>query len=86
MKLDEAQPAFSPNSVKPLRRLNCSALLRRGRAWAFDQWARFRPGGDVNGRWTDAAVVYLVDMFPMALDGFDHMSAEAVAREKGGQV
>ncbi|KAJ5747233.1 uncharacterized protein N7511_008929 [Penicillium nucicola] len=51
-----------------------------------DQWARFRPGGDGNGRWTDAAVAYLVDMFPMALDGFDHMSAEAVAREEGGKA
>ncbi|KAJ5491475.1 hypothetical protein N7539_003042 [Penicillium diatomitis] len=50
---------------------------------AIDQWARFRPGGDQNGRWTDAAVVYLLDMFPMALDGFDTMSATAVAREKG---
>jgi hypothetical protein len=51
-----------------------------------DQWARFRPGGDVNGRWTNAAVAYLIDMFPMALDGFDHMSAEAVARENGSPV
>jgi acyl-CoA thioesterase len=49
----------------------------------IDQWARFRPGGDVNGRWTDAAVAYLVDMFPMALDGFDTMSATAAAKESG---
>ncbi|CAG8369612.1 unnamed protein product [Penicillium salamii] len=44
---------------------------------SIDQWARFRPGGDVNGRWTDAAVAYLIDMFPSALDGFDTMSEEA---------
>lgn len=50
---------------------------------AIDQWARFRPGGDVNARWTDEAVVFLTDLFPMALDGFDTMSATAVARERG---
>lgn len=38
-----------------------------------DQWARFRPGGDTEARWTNEAVVYLADMFPMALDGFDTM-------------
>lgn len=53
---------------------------------AIDQWARFRPGGDQDGRWTDAAVVYLLDMFPMALDGFDTMSATAVAKAKGEPV
>lgn len=50
---------------------------------AIDQWARFRPNGDVNGRWTDAAIPYLIDMFPMALDGFDTVSANATAKEKG---
>lgn len=58
---------------------------RRNGGMGIDQWARFRPGGDVNGRWTDAAVTYLIDMFPMALDGFDTMSATA-ARENGGSV
>ncbi|KAJ5166618.1 uncharacterized protein N7482_005399 [Penicillium canariense] len=53
---------------------------------AVDQWARFRPGGDQSGRWTDAAVAYLVDMFPMALDGLDTMSATAVAKAKGEPV
>lgn len=53
---------------------------------AIDQWARFRPGGDQDGRWTDAAVVYLLDMFPMALDGFDTMSATAVAKANGEPV
>ena len=42
-----------------------------------DQWARFRPGGDTTARWSNEAVAYLVDMFPMALDGFDTMSAAA---------
>ncbi|KAJ5088235.1 hypothetical protein N7456_011851 [Penicillium angulare] len=43
---------------------------RHGRM-AIDQWVRFRPNGDKEGRWTDPAVVYLLDMFPMALDGLD---------------
>jgi hypothetical protein len=51
-----------------------------------DQWARFQPGGDKNGRWTDAAVVYLLDMFPMALEGFDTLSATAVAKANGEAV
>ncbi|CAG8093397.1 unnamed protein product [Penicillium salamii] len=53
------------------------SLQSQGGGLSIDQWARFRPGGDVNGRWTDAAVAYLIDMFPSALDGFDTMSAEA---------
>ncbi|KAJ5677357.1 uncharacterized protein N7477_002990 [Penicillium maclennaniae] len=59
---------------------------KRTRSMAIDQWARFIPGGDRNGRWTDAAVVYLTDMFPMALDGFDNVSATAVAKEEGKEV
>ncbi|KAJ5356466.1 hypothetical protein N7517_011075 [Penicillium concentricum] len=51
----------------------------------IDQWTRFRPGGDVNGRWTDAAVPYLIDTFPMALDGFDTIAA-AEAKESGSSV
>ncbi|KAF9883187.1 hypothetical protein FE257_003874 [Aspergillus nanangensis] len=47
----------------------------KGKPWALDQWAQFRAGGDRNARWTDAAVAFLVDMFPMALDGFDSMSS-----------
>ncbi|KAJ5658181.1 uncharacterized protein N7484_001830 [Penicillium longicatenatum] len=59
---------------------------QRTGSMAIDQWARFRPCGDQNGRWTDAAVVYLLDMFPMALDGFDSVSANAVAKESGKSV
>lgn len=59
---------------------------RRTGSMAIDQWARFQPGGDVNGRWTDAAIPYLIDMFPMALDGFDTMSASAAAKESGENV
>jgi acyl-coenzyme A thioesterase PaaI-like protein len=62
------------------------AQQQRTGTMAIDQWARFQPGGDVNGRWTDAAVVYLLDMFPMALDGFDTISATAVAKAKGEPV
>lgn len=53
---------------------------------AIDQWARFRPNGDVNGRWTDSTIPYLIDMFPMALDGLDTMSATAAAKAKGESV
>ncbi|CDM30910.1 hypothetical protein CBS147339_371 [Penicillium roqueforti] len=59
---------------------------KRSGNMGIDQWARFRPGGDVNGRWTEAAVAYLIDMFPMVLDGFDTMSATAVAEESGTSV
>ncbi|KAJ5936348.1 hypothetical protein N7454_004983 [Penicillium verhagenii] len=59
---------------------------QRSGTMAIDQWARFRPCGDLDGKWTDAAVVYLLDMFPMALDGFDSVSANAVAKETGGNA
>lgn len=62
------------------------AQQQRTGTMAIDQWARFRPGGDRKGRWTDAAVVFLLDMFPMALDGFDTMSATAAAKAKGEKV
>ncbi|KAJ5430980.1 hypothetical protein N7445_008712 [Penicillium cf. griseofulvum] len=58
---------------------------KRSRNSITDQWARFRPGGDVNGRWTEAAVAYLIDTFPMALDGFDAMST-AAAKESGKAI
>lgn len=52
---------------------------RRG---IVDQWARLRPvvgDGDgkkevEKGRWTNEAVAFLIDMFPMVLDGFDRMA------------
>ncbi|KAJ5628262.1 hypothetical protein N7490_010490 [Penicillium lividum] len=59
---------------------------KRSGVMVIDQWARFRPCGDQEGRWTDAAVVYLLDMFPMALDGFDSVSAKAIAKENGKSV
>lgn len=59
---------------------------RRTDTMTIDQWSRFRPGGDENARWTDAAVVYLLDMFPMALDGFETVSAAAEAKAKGEKV
>ncbi|RAL06260.1 thioesterase family protein [Aspergillus ibericus CBS 121593] len=42
-----------------------------------EQWARFRPEGDVTARWTNEALVYLTDMFPTALAGFDEAAAQA---------
>lgn len=59
---------------------------KRTRSMVVNQWSRFIPGGDMNGRWTDAAVVYLTDMFPMALDGFDNVSATAAAKEEGKEA
>lgn len=48
-----------------------------------DQWARLCPRGDPNGaRWTDAAVAFLVDMFPMALDGFDQLARKTDKTDK----
>ncbi|KAK2810353.1 hypothetical protein FQN50_003084 [Emmonsiellopsis sp. PD_5] len=35
-----------------------------------EQWVRFRPYGKL-GRWTDASLGYLVDMFPLMLENFD---------------
>ncbi|KAJ5728663.1 uncharacterized protein N7483_003171 [Penicillium malachiteum] len=57
---------------------------QRNGMMAIDQWMRFRPGGDQNGRWTDAAVVYLLDMFPMALDGLDTAAVEAAEANGDG--
>ncbi|TPR05557.1 acetyl-CoA C-acyltransferase family protein [Aspergillus niger] len=50
---------------------------RKERKMNAEQWARFRPGGDVNARWTNEALVYLTDMFPTALAGFDDAAEEA---------
>lgn len=63
-----------------------AAQQGRNGGMRIDQLARFRPGGDINGRWTDAAVAYLIDTFPMAIEGFDNMAAAAVARENEGSV
>ncbi|KAG2412614.1 hypothetical protein HFD88_010171 [Aspergillus terreus] len=53
----------------------------RGTRGVIDQWARFTPGGRRDARWTNAAVAFLMDMFPMALDGFDAMSSAATEEE-----
>lgn len=52
-----------------------------GRRPVVDQWARFRPNGDSESRWTNEAAAFLTDMFPMALDGLDAM-ASAVSKEQ----
>ncbi|KAF7596981.1 hypothetical protein BBP40_011347 [Aspergillus hancockii] len=39
-----------------------------------DQWARFCPGGGTPAKWTNEALMYLVDMFPMALDRLGAMA------------
>lgn len=48
-----------------------------GKPPVIDQWSRFRPGGDASGRWVNDAVVFLVDMFPQALHGFDRIASTA---------
>ncbi|KAL4880019.1 thioesterase-like superfamily-domain-containing protein [Aspergillus karnatakaensis] len=48
-----------------------------------DQWARLRPEGKVT-RWSNEGVIFLTDMFPMALDVFDAIASGADA-ESGGK-
>ncbi|PYI29141.1 hypothetical protein BP00DRAFT_427841 [Aspergillus indologenus CBS 114.80] len=50
---------------------------------AVDQWARFRPEGDQTARWSNEALVYLTDTFPLALSGLDQRAATA---EGGGEA
>ncbi|KAL4781175.1 thioesterase-like superfamily-domain-containing protein [Aspergillus varians] len=54
------------------------------RIGVVDQWARFKPGGEVT-RWSNEGVVLLADMFPMALDWFDRMvsGGESVSEGAG---
>lgn len=49
-----------------------------GRRGITDQWARFWPSGE-KGRWTNEAVAFLVDMFPMTLDNLDRMASETLS-------
>ncbi|KAE8369941.1 thioesterase-like superfamily-domain-containing protein [Aspergillus caelatus] len=44
-----------------------------------DQWARFRPGGQVPAQWTNEALMCLLDLFPMALDRLGAMATSAWA-------
>ncbi|KAL4866387.1 hypothetical protein BDV12DRAFT_172909 [Aspergillus spectabilis] len=48
-----------------------------------DQWARLTPEGEVT-RWSNEGVVFLTDMFPMALDVFDTMASGAESENSGG--
>ncbi|RHZ67890.1 thioesterase family protein [Aspergillus thermomutatus] len=57
-----------------------------GKPPVVDQWARFRPGGNTEARWTNEAVAFLVDMFPMALDGFDTMGKAGTAGNGTGNA
>ncbi|KAL5047969.1 hypothetical protein BDW71DRAFT_205917 [Aspergillus fruticulosus] len=47
---------------------------KKRRNGIVDQWARLKPEGQLT-RWSNEGVVFLTDMFPMALDGFDTMAA-----------
>ncbi|KAF3398589.1 hypothetical protein F1880_005681 [Penicillium rolfsii] len=66
--------------------VKAETLNERSGSLVVDQWGRFQPGGDKDGRWTEAAVVYLLDMFPTALAGFDTLSATVEAKAKGEPV
>lgn len=60
--------------------LQAATLLGQARDsdGAVQQWCRFVPGGDEKeGRWTNDAVAFLVDMFPSALSGFDRVASTA---------
>ena len=43
-----------------------------------EQWVRFRPGGQP-ARWTNEALLFLVDMFPTALDGLARVATATTA-------
>ncbi|KAL4933622.1 thioesterase family protein [Aspergillus undulatus] len=58
-------------------------LKRKRKNGIVDQWARLRPSGQVT-RWSNEGVVFLTDMFPMALDGFDTMASGAEDGNGGG--
>lgn len=62
-----------------------TARQRRG---IIDQWARFRPLGPKGGegKWTDEAVAYLIDLFPLALQGFEDAAAAAAEASSGGNT
>ncbi|KAE8348030.1 thioesterase-like superfamily-domain-containing protein [Aspergillus coremiiformis] len=48
-----------------------------GKPKVIQQWSRFRPGGDPEARWTNEAVAFLADVFPLALSAFDQMALAA---------
>lgn len=50
-----------------------------------DQWARFAPGGRV-ARWSNEAVVFLLDVFPAALERLGALEALRVRDEKAVSV
>lgn len=61
--------------------------LRQRRWGIIDQWARFRPLGPKGGegRWTDEAVAYLIDLSPLTLQGLeDAGTAAGYAADDGG--
>jgi len=44
-----------------------------------DQWVRFAPGGRPNGRWTNDALGFLVDMFPQIVESYVNPVGEDAA-------
>lgn len=44
-----------------------------------DQWVRFSPGGTPNGRWTNDALGFLVDMFPQTIERYINDEGEKAA-------
>jgi hypothetical protein len=50
-----------------------------------DQWQRFAPGGKV-ARWSNEAVMFLVDIFPAALDRLAAMESHRLQDEEASQT
>lgn len=46
-----------------------------------DQWVRFSPNGIPNGRWTNDALGFLVDMFPQTVERYVNPENEAAATD-----
>lgn len=44
-----------------------------------DQWVRFSPNGVPNGRWTNDALGFLVDMFPQIVEAYINPESEEAA-------
>jgi hypothetical protein len=52
-----------------------------------DQWVRFAPNRNPNGRWTNDALGFLVDMFPQIVEKFvnPHIEEAALDQQSAGE-
>ncbi|KAL2824596.1 thioesterase-like superfamily-domain-containing protein [Aspergillus cavernicola] len=83
----------APASVATFRRATTQVELYgvdpgvvRRRNGIVDQWARLWPEGEGEvKRWSNEALVFLTDMFPVALNGFDNMASQSEKDESGNR-